>query len=1163
MTWAITLPAVKLSVLGPVSVVSGAAHDPVRGTTQPAVLAVLVSQGGRNTARDFLVEHIWDGQATARTTLRVTLNRLREKLVEMGLGDVIDGGDGWVSLDLGSGDVDAWVFEDRIARARNERIRGRHRAAVEHFERAFELWRGRPYEGLEEYGLLAEESERLTRLGRSAELELIATLLDSGDPAAAAERALHPRMPFADDIVADEQRICLAGIALVRSGRRASAVELFERFTRSLLDEWGLSPSEGLVELANALPAGGPDAEFGEAVLGRFAPLDPAAMGRIRSRQARVEHGAGAGPGASLLRRAHTEPPLAGRLDEVELLHALVDGTADGRSLVLQGVDGSGRSRLLAEAVGVAQTVGSPVAGVALSDGRLSLVEALAVELGALGVAVDLAPVESRLDAEGDVSAAAELHAANVGILRSALRAMPGPLTVVIDDLDLADGPAVEALLALTAGCPEVRWALACSDEPEGDAGRLVAELQRTGHAAVRLLDGLDVSAIEEILSSVAPDHASTALAEQIHDSSRGLAAHVVEQARYVASVGVWDDDSTAVAALIGRRIDSLAAPRRALLRAFAAGEGSCRVAVAALGVAALVGDAPPVDELAVAADELVEGRLLADGDGPGEFRVAGSVVAELALGGLRRHDEARLRLALAEGHGRFGQRNEQALQLVAVGPAWWPDGLDVDEVVADALAGLVQRSLYRPAGRLAEAYADATEQSRPGLNALRARVLAATAMVAAGLPGGRALAGIVRTQARELGEPGVIVDAAAAAASVTSGAALPAQELEELIGLIPLLVDDPVRQATVGCWAAHQLSLVGRDGQAVELARAAADAATRAGSERLHGLAIGIRYHAHTGVDGVPAAADDALAELTSLAALTDDGSTHSIWALSSLSAALRDGDRTDVEEALGRLDAAIERSPRPDLPWIKATSQVVTALSVGDVAAAREAAGVAEQVGRAHGMVIASAISHLHGALIGWETGTLGLLRDFLPSSVSAHRDGLVGAALRIAAEVESGNDEAAAELLGELAGVEQPLTVAAQLWPVVASLVGESAFEVRHAGAAGLLRATLAGYRGRGVGMYVFSAFGSADRLLGMAAATLGDLDSAVALLEASVADEERRGLVSWSGRSAVALASVLTRRAGPGDEDRAGELWMRDPVTPGVAGFRDRERRRLSI
>ena len=1156
----------RFSVLGPVSIATADGLVALGAPRQAGLLAALLLQNGQSTRTEVLADLLWDGEPVTDAALRVTLGRLRKRLKGSGIDDPFRRARGVIGLDLQPDDVDVWHFEALVARARRLRSMGRLRPAVREFEDALALFRGRPYEDLLDIGAIATESDRLMQLGRSLELELMVTLIECGEPLSAAERAQHPRVSFDEDVVADEQRVCLAAIGLGRSQRWSQAVELLTDFMATLREGWALEPGPTLSSIAAAAAAAleAPDLvvarEFGGEVLARFAPLDSAATsGSPTTGGPSPGADLPMAPGASRLLRRHRQGPLVGRFEESLRLVRHLERRSEAPVLFISGDAGSGRSHLLASAAAVGAERGLLMVALAIDESSRSTVDRIADELEHLGIRVEDSPPES--EPVLDVAAAVDQQARRVGAVGAALADVEVPLLVIVDDLVRCDEASVEALLSLVRRCPEVVWVMAAEVEPVADAARLASELLRTGEAEVQPLAPLDAEAVSQLIALSAPELASDELVAQIQAASHGSVASMIGQIQYVAAVGAWDGDDAAVERFVRQRVAALEDQERALLQAFAVTDGSGRLAAAASAAVALLGRDPWLDGSAEAvAEHLVDQRLLVDGDGPRSFGVAGTVVAEAAMSTLRRSEIATLRLALAEALARSGDCVAQANQLVALGSGWWDEALMGDAVVRDALSELLGRSAHRSASELGAAYVDTAGVDRPGMDALGARVLAATAMVATGDGGGAALAKMARSQARAAGDPGLVADAATALAPTSSGRPLPLAEIDELVGELD---HDPLRQVTLACWVAHQLSLAGRDRESLELIETAETGSATLGSSRLRGLATGIRYQACTGVTVPPQASDRALADLTSLVELTDDASARTVWALSSISAAVRDGDPADVQEGIDRLDRAIELSPRPDLPWIRACVDVASALMRADLEAAQAAVGPASEIGRAHGMHIAEGLSGMYGALISWESANLGVLRDFFPTSASADGPGLVAAALRVAADAETEQWPDAELVLQSILEVDDPLVVAGQMWPLVCALVGEAGFELRHEPSAVMIADGLQVHRGRGLGVYAFASYGAADRLAGMAAAVRGQLDLAALLLESALASELARGLVSWAGRSQVALASVLTLRGGPDDLRRAEELWQLEAATPGVAAFMKREQQRLAL
>jgi tetratricopeptide (TPR) repeat protein len=110
----------------------------------------------------------------------------------------------------------------------------------------------------------------------------------------------------------------------------------------------------------------------------------------------------------------------------------------------------------------------------------------------------------------------------------------------------------------------------------------------------------------------------------------------------------------------------------------------------------------------------------------------------------------------------------------------------------------------------------------------------------------------------------------------------------------------------------------------------------------------------------------------------------------------------------------------------------------------------------------------------------------------------------------------------------------------WLLGMGLASEACAMLRDAGAAAVLYEQLAPFAGRhAVGMAEGS-IGAVDRYLGLLAATRGELDVAVAHLDAAIAINDAMGARPWSAHCEHDLAVVLRRRDIGGDRARADML-----------------------
>ena len=123
-----------------------------------------------------------------------------------------------------------------------------HRAASS-FAAALALWRGTPFEDLVEWEPGCSESTRLDQLRLSAEEELLDARLAAGEHVAVAAAA----EPLVASEPLRERRWEILVTAQYRCGRQAEALRSLARVRRLLVEQLGVDPGPGLVELETAI----------------------------------------------------------------------------------------------------------------------------------------------------------------------------------------------------------------------------------------------------------------------------------------------------------------------------------------------------------------------------------------------------------------------------------------------------------------------------------------------------------------------------------------------------------------------------------------------------------------------------------------------------------------------------------------------------------------------------------------------------------------------------------------------------------------------------------------------------------------------------------------------------------------------------------------------
>ncbi|MFD8692534.1 BTAD domain-containing putative transcriptional regulator [Streptomyces sp. NPDC059651] len=234
----------RFNLLGPLEAWAGDTCLHFNGQIQQRVLAALLLERGRLLPVSRLVEAAWEEvpPATAAHQVRKAVADLRQRIPQ---GDqlLLTNGPGYsAALEPDSLDLDR--FDRGIMEARAATAQGDQRSAVRLLASALQLWRGPALSGLgghvlnaaalvlEERHLAAVERYFALRLALGESVELVSEL-----------RAYTGRHPLRETL----QGHLL--VALSRSGRRAEALEEFQRLRRRLAEELGVDPSPRLSEV--------------------------------------------------------------------------------------------------------------------------------------------------------------------------------------------------------------------------------------------------------------------------------------------------------------------------------------------------------------------------------------------------------------------------------------------------------------------------------------------------------------------------------------------------------------------------------------------------------------------------------------------------------------------------------------------------------------------------------------------------------------------------------------------------------------------------------------------------------------------------------------------------------------------------------------------------
>ncbi len=180
-------------------------------------------------------------------TLQVHVSALRKVLSSAGAGiERIGGG---YRLDLSLGQVDAHRFEGLVAEGRAALRRSQAERALELLTLGLALWRGRPFDGLDEVAFVAAARPAIENVWSSASVEQVECLIElcRFDEAIVAAELLVARSPF------DERAWAAAMEGYYWAGRATDAIAAFRRARTVLGEELGLVPGPELVALERAV----------------------------------------------------------------------------------------------------------------------------------------------------------------------------------------------------------------------------------------------------------------------------------------------------------------------------------------------------------------------------------------------------------------------------------------------------------------------------------------------------------------------------------------------------------------------------------------------------------------------------------------------------------------------------------------------------------------------------------------------------------------------------------------------------------------------------------------------------------------------------------------------------------------------------------------------
>jgi DNA-binding SARP family transcriptional activator len=593
----------SLRVLGELTAARDGAPVDLGGRRQRAVLAALVIHRGQVVAADRLADLVWGDRTPANPAgaLQAYVSHLRRRLQpEAGArrrGDVIARAGNGYQLRLPPDAVDAWSFERAVDSTPG--LSAAESARV--LEDALRLWRGPAYAEYASESWVESEVARLNELRAVARERLLEARLHLGDAALLVGdlEALVAEDPLR------EERWRLLVLALYRAQRQADALAALRRARGLLADELGVDPGPALRELEAEVLAQSPTLDAPRAPLS--APVDGAPIPR--------------------------EPTdLVDRVRETATLRRLVDGLAAGGPgcALIEGPAGIGKTRLLAEAVRLADLAGARVLAARASELERSYGFGVVRQLfepalrdpdrqdvllgaaagGARAVFDGLAGTDS--PSHGNFAVLHGLYWLTVNLAGEA------PLVLTVDDAQWCDAASLRFLAYLVRrleGLPVLVVMTVRSGE-EGLEESLHGELAHDPFVTVLRPRPLSAEAAGALVSEVLGEGADS-FVRACHRMTSGNPLLLRQLLRALEEEGVQPDVShvDTVRAVGSRAVSSLVMLR---LRRMPPAVTAIARAVAVLGEEALL---PAIAELAAlgepetaaALDTLTRGEILAD----------------------------------------------------------------------------------------------------------------------------------------------------------------------------------------------------------------------------------------------------------------------------------------------------------------------------------------------------------------------------------------------------------------------------------------------------------------------------------------------------------------------------------------------------------------------
>jgi predicted ATPase/DNA-binding SARP family transcriptional activator len=242
---------VQVHDLGSLSVESDGLPIALNGRRMAAALSILLVNLNEKVRTDVLIESIWGNERSPRApaALDTLLWRLR-RVLDPGrparvASTLLRTEEQGYRLVIPLEAVDSWQFDATARRISDATAPRQPGAIIDLTESALGLWRGRPYDDVDDDGWLDPRRNRLLEQRLAVQEARVGALLQVGQP----EKAVAELVPILAEHLFVERLWGYQILGLYQSGRTAAALEAYAQ-VRLLLDrELGLRPGPDLQAL--------------------------------------------------------------------------------------------------------------------------------------------------------------------------------------------------------------------------------------------------------------------------------------------------------------------------------------------------------------------------------------------------------------------------------------------------------------------------------------------------------------------------------------------------------------------------------------------------------------------------------------------------------------------------------------------------------------------------------------------------------------------------------------------------------------------------------------------------------------------------------------------------------------------------------------------------